>query len=53
MLVFIAVEKNNDIGKRIFFTKSNKWNPTKDILKIQYQVKAMEQTCKRRKRQYK
>lgn len=47
--VFTAVEKNNDTCKRILRTKSNKWNPTKDILQIQQGMKRMEETSKRKK----
>ena len=36
MTIFIGVEQNNDVAKRLFFRGSNKWDATTDIVANQY-----------------
>ena len=45
------VLKNNDIAKRIFFQKSNKWDAARDVLQLEGRQQALHH-CEREKRKY-
>jgi len=49
--LILAVEKNNDICKQIYFRHSNRWNAAVDIIKHSYKLDTL-QHFKRTKRQY-
>ena len=45
------VLKKNDIAKRIFFQKSNKWDAARDVLQLEGRQQALHH-CEREKRKY-
>ena len=47
----LAVEKNNDSAKRVFFRSSNRWDAATDILKHEYRLDKLSH-CERQKRPY-
>ena len=45
------VLKKNDVAKRIFFQKSNKWDAARDVLQLEGRQQALHH-CEREKRKY-
>ncbi len=46
-----GIEKNNDVAKKIYFQKSNRWDGARDVLLVENRQQLLSH-CKREKRQY-